>query len=120
MKYSIDDSVAMIEKKKKRLIYRRKLRNVRILAALTVVTMIAFVTVLWQYTDFSAVDGAYSTYGAFMLPEQAGGYIIVGVLCFASAVVITLLCLKYAQKKKQDQDGKTGICKEKQSSDDSS
>ncbi|MBO4415926.1 MAG: hypothetical protein J5824_08110 [Lachnospiraceae bacterium] len=98
MKYSIDDSVARIEEKKKRLIYRRKLRNVRILAAMTVATLIAFVTVLWQYTGFSAVDGAYSAYGAFMLPEEAGGYIIVGVLCFAAAVVITLLCIRWRNR----------------------
>lgn len=98
MKYSLDDSVARIEDKKKRLIYRRKLRNVRIFSVLTVATMITFVTVIWQYIGFSAVDATYSAFGAFMLPEEAGGYIIVGVLCFVSAVVITLLCIRWKSR----------------------
>ena len=33
-------------------------------------------------------------YGAFLLPSQAGGYILAGVLAFAAGVLVTLLCLR--------------------------
>ena len=39
-------------------------------------------------------------YGAAMLFEDAGGYVLVGVLAFAAAVAITVLCFRYREKKK--------------------
>ena len=40
-------------------------------------------------------------YGTTMLFEDAGGYVLVGVLAFVAAVVITVLCIRYREKEKK-------------------
>ncbi|WP_242822980.1 hypothetical protein [Syntrophobotulus glycolicus] len=40
-------------------------------------------------------------YGATMLFEDAGGYVLVGVIAFAAAVAITVLCIHYREKRKK-------------------
>jgi len=37
-------------------------------------------------------------YGSTMLLEDAGGYVLVGVIAFSLAVVITVLCIRYLEK----------------------
>ena len=48
--------------------------------------------------DSAAVTG---TGGAMLLYEDAGGYVLVGVTTFTAAVVITVLCIKYKDRKKE-------------------
>ena len=38
--------------------------------------------------------------GSSLLASEAGGYVLVGVLSFAAAVVITVFCMKLRSKKK--------------------
>ena len=47
-------------------------------------------------------------YGTILLHEDAGGYVLVGVVCFAAAVVITVLCfrLRNRENQKKDRTGK--------------
>ena len=40
-----------------------------------------------------------------LLREDAGGYVLVGVVCFAAAVVITALCFRLKSKENQRKDG---------------
>ena len=37
-------------------------------------------------------------YGASLLFNGVGGYVLVGLICFAAAVVITLCCISYRRK----------------------
>ena len=106
MKYSLDDTMTRIEEKSKKMIYQKKLKEIRILTVTTLLALIAFGAALWKYIGFSAIDGTYSKYGSFMLPDEAGGYIIVGVLCFVLAVVITILCFKFKNKENENNNGK--------------
>ncbi|MCR5332242.1 MAG: hypothetical protein K6E62_13820 [Lachnospiraceae bacterium] len=101
MKYSLDEAVAKIGERKKELIRRKNRRDIGILSSLTVLTVFALAIVMYRYIGFTAIDAGSSAYGSFMLPDEAGGYILVGVLCFVAAVIITLLCIRYAS-------GKTG------------
>lgn len=41
-------------------------------------------------------------YGSMVLSDNAGGYVLVGVISFVAAVALTLLCLKYRNRKKND------------------
>lgn len=41
-------------------------------------------------------------YGSMLLHEDAGGYVLVGVITFAVAVVITTLCIRYKEKLKNN------------------
>ena len=48
---------------------------------------------------------AWGSFGAMLLREDAGGYVLVGVVCFAAAVVITALCFRLRIRENQKKGG---------------
>ena len=44
---------------------------------------------------------AQGMYGSILLHEDAGGYVLVGVVSFATAVVITVLCVKLRERERR-------------------
>ena len=48
---------------------------------------------------------AWGVFGAMLLREDAGGYVLVAVVSFAAAVVITALCFRLRSKETQKKDG---------------
>ena len=48
---------------------------------------------------------AWGVFGAMLLREDAGGYVLVGVVSFTAAAVITALCFRLRIKDNQNQDG---------------
>ena len=64
--------------------------------------------VLMQAADAFAVQGqtaAWGSFGAMLLREDAGGYVLVAVVSFAAAVVITALCFRLRNRENQKKDG---------------
>ena len=49
---------------------------------------------------------AWGVFGAMLLREDAGGYVLVGVVCFAAAVVITALCFRLRKRENQKKTGR--------------
>ena len=43
-------------------------------------------------------------YGTILLHEDAGGYVLVGVISFTAAVVITALCIKLRERERHRKD----------------
>ena len=101
MRYDIDESMRLIQFRSREIIYRKKRRNVYYFATLAAAVFIAFVVTIYSFTGFGQVHGGNSAYGAYMLSDEAGGYIVIGVICFVLAVVLTLICVKYADKTKK-------------------
>ena len=63
---------------------------------------------LTQAADAFAVQGqtaAWGSFGAMLLREDAGGYVLVAVVSFAAAAVITALCFRLRIREKQKKDG---------------
>ena len=63
---------------------------------------------LTQAADAFAVQGqtaAWGSFGAMLLREDAGGYVLVGVVSFAAAAVITALCIRLRIRENQRKDG---------------
>ena len=48
---------------------------------------------------------AWGVFGAMLLRQDAGGYVLVAVVSFAAAVVITALCFRLKSKENQRKDG---------------
>ena len=48
---------------------------------------------------------AWGVFGAMLLRQDAGGYVLVGVVSFTAAAVITTLCFRLRIKDNQNQDG---------------
>ena len=49
---------------------------------------------------------ACGVFGAMLLREDAGGYVLVGVACFATAVVVTVFCTRLRKNNKQQEQTK--------------
>ncbi len=65
-------------------------------------------TVLMQAADALIVRGqtaAWGVFGAMLLREDAGGYVLVAVVSFAAAVVITALCFRLRNRENRRKDG---------------
>ena len=48
---------------------------------------------------------AWGVFGAMLLREDAGGYVLVAVVSFAAAVVITALCFRLRKRENQKKGG---------------
>ena len=48
---------------------------------------------------------AWGVFGAMLLQEDAGGYVLVAVVSFAAAVVITALCFRLRNRETQSKGG---------------
>ena len=48
---------------------------------------------------------AWGVFGAMLLRQDAGGYVLVAVVSFAAAVVITALCFRLRIRENQKKDG---------------
>ena len=48
---------------------------------------------------------AWGVFGAMLLREDAGGYVLVGVVCFAAAAAITALCFRLRNRENQKKGG---------------
>ena len=65
-------------------------------------------TVLMQAAGMIIGKGQTATRGVFgtmLLREDAGGYVLVGVVAFAAAAAITALCFRLRSKEKRRNDG---------------
>ena len=95
MKYDTDEAIRMIEKKAKKLKIRQLRTRIGILSGAALTVLIFSVTLLYQISGFGSPDSIQMYgFGALMLSDDAGGYVLVGVLSFVLAVVLTLGCIK--------------------------
>ena len=60
------------------------------------------VVVMQRLGVFGAEEGEESVYGSFLLSKEAGGYVLVGVICFVLAVIITLICVNRRKTRSED------------------
>ena len=51
---------------------------------------------------------AWGVFGAMLLREDAGGYVLVGVVCFAAAVVVTVFCTRLRKNNHQEEQTREG------------
>ena len=102
--YDTARRVALVKQRARENTRRRQRREA---ISLSAACMLLF-AVLTQAADVFAVQGqtaAGGAFGAMLLREDAGGYVLVAVVSFAAAVVITALCFHLRKKEWQGKDG---------------
>ena len=102
--YDTARRVALVKQRVRKNTRRRQRREAISLSAACMLLCVA----LTQAVDAFAVHGqtaAWGSFGAMLLREDAGGYVLVGVVCFAAAVVITVLCFRLRNRENQKKDG---------------
>ena len=91
--YDTARRVALVKQRVRENTRRRQRRGIYGLSA---ACMLLF-AVLTQAADVFAVQGqtaAWGVFGAMLLRQDAGGYVLVAVVSFAAAAAITALCFR--------------------------
>ena len=101
------DTARRVTLVKQRVRENNRRRQRRGIYGLSAACMLLF-AVLMQAAGTAVAPGqpeAWGVFGAMLLREDAGGYVLLGVVCFASAVVITALCFRLRSKENRRKGG---------------
>ena len=101
------DTARRVELVKRQIRKNTRRRQKRGIGRLSAVCMLLFAA-LMQAAGTVVGPGqpeAWGVFGAMLLREDAGGYVLVAVVFFAAAVVITALCFRLKSKENQRKDG---------------
>ena len=102
--YNTAKRVALVKQRVRKNTCRRQRREAISLSAACMLLCAA----LTQAPDAFAVQGqtaARGSFGAMLLRENAGGYVLVAVVSFAAAAAITALCFRLRIRENQKKDG---------------
>ena len=102
--YDTARRVALVKQRVRENTRRRQRRGIYGLSA---ACMLLF-AVLMQAADALIAPGqtaAWGSFGAMLLREDAGGYVLVAVVSFAAAAVITALCIRLRIRENQKKGG---------------
>ena len=98
--YDTARRVVLVKKRAREIRRRRQRREVGSLSALCVLLLAA----LMRTADTVVGPGmaaAQGSFGAMLLREDAGGYVLVGVVAFAAAVLLTAVCMRLRERDKR-------------------
>ena len=102
--YDTASRVALVRQRVRENTRRRQRRGIYGLSA----ACILLCAVLTQAVGTVVGPGqpeAWGAFGAMLLREDAGGYVLVAVVSFAAAAVITALCFRLRSKENRRKDG---------------
>ena len=111
--YDTARRVALVKQRVRENTRRRQRRGIYGLSAMC---MLLF-AVLMQAVGTVAGPGrpeAWGVFGAMLLREDAGGYVLVAVVSFAAAVVITALCFRLRNRENQKKGGADKLTRHEQ------
>ena len=111
--YDTARRVALVKQRVRENTRRRQRREAISLSAFCLILF----TALAGAADVLIVRGqtaAWGAFGAMLLREDAGGYVLVAVVCFAAAAAITALCFRLRIREKQKKDGADNTGPQKQ------
>ena len=101
------DTARRVELVKKRVRENTRRRQRRGACGLSAACLLLFAA-LMQTAGMVIGQGqtaAWGVFGAMLLREDAGGYVLVAVVSFAAAAVITALCFRLRKRENQKKDG---------------
>ncbi len=99
------DTARRVELVKRQIRKNTRRRQKRGIGRLSAVCMLLFAA-LMQAAGTVVGPGqpeAWGVFGAMLLREDAGGYVLVGVAAFTAAVVLTVVCMRLHEREKQKQ-----------------
>ena len=111
--YDTARRVALVKQRVRENTRRKRQRGIYGLSA---ACMLLF-TVLMQAAGTVVGPGqpeAWGVFGAMLLREDAGGYVLVAVVSFAAAVVITALCFRLRNRENQKKGGADKLTRHEQ------
>ena len=104
--YDTARRVALVKQRVRENTRRRQRRGIYGLSAACVL-LFAVLTQAAGTVVGPGQTAAWGVFGAMLLREDAGGYVLVAVVSFAAAVVITALCFRLRNRENQKKTGRT-------------
>ena len=102
--YDTARRVALVKQRVRENTRRRQRREVISLSAACILLCAALMQTAGTVVG-PGQTAAWGVFGAMLLREDAGGYVLVAVVSFAAAVVITALCFRLRSKENRRKDG---------------
>ena len=102
--YDTARRVALVKQRVRENTRRRQRREVGALSAVCLLLLAALMQTAGTVVG-PGQTSAWGVFGAMLLREDAGGYVLVAVVSFAAAVVITALCFRLRSKENRRKDG---------------
>ena len=96
--------VALVKQRVRENTRRRQRRGIYGLSAMCMLLFAALMQMASTVVG-PGQSAARGVFGAMLLREDAGGYVLVGVVCFAAAAAITALCFRLRSRENQKKDG---------------
>ena len=100
MRYSMEETIREIEKRGERVRRKRVKRMTQVSSGVALSSLCALILSASRMICAHNVETAGSAYGSFLLSGKAGGYVLVGVICFFAAVLLTVLAMRFADKRR--------------------
>ena len=102
--YDTARRVALVKKRRHEYARRKQQREICGLSAACMLLFAALIQAEGMAIE-RGQSAARGVFGAMLLREDAGGYVLVGVVCFAAAAAITALCFRLRSRENQKKDG---------------
>lgn len=102
--YDTARRVALVKQRVRENTRRRQRREVISLSAACILLCAALMQTAGTVVG-PGQTSAWGVFGTMLLREDAGGYVLVAVVSFAAAVVITALCFRLRSKENRRKDG---------------
>ena len=102
--YDTAKRVALVKQRVRENTRRRQRRGIYGLSAMCMLLFAALMQAAGTVVGPGQPE-AWGVFGAMLLREDAGGYVLVAVVSFAAAVVITALCFRLRSKENRRKDG---------------
>ena len=102
MKYDQDSALCEILRRSDILQKKKEQVRVNVLCASSTSAFALLVLSIGILSRKASLDQGQTAFGAFLLPSNAGGYVLAAVIAFIAGVVVTLLIYRNQEKKKQE------------------
>ena len=103
--YDTARRVALVKQRVRENTRRRQRREVGGLSAVCLLLLAALTQAAGTVIG-PGQTAAWGVFGAMLLRQDAGGYVLVGVVSFAAAVVVTVFCTRLRKNNKQQEQTK--------------
>ena len=103
--YDTTRRVALVKQRVRKNTHRRQRREAISLLAVCMLLCVVLTQAVGTVVGPGQPE-AWGVFGAMLLREDAGGYVLVAVVSFAAAVVVTVFCTRLRKNNKQEKQTK--------------
>ena len=98
LKYTAEQTMEEILRRSSNIRKKSEKRRTGLLLLSNVLTCVLLVVAVVLFTGLNAAGGRVSSYGAFLLSPETGGYILVAVIAFLVGISLAILVLRKRRK----------------------